>query len=179
MRKKPLRPPKDGDHDVPGAGPAALDQPKPGEDNKMNIINPNATIEKAPGPVSGGLADAGQVALEPASLAGIKFDGLGEYRGPTKDEWQSNLVQLRMMFQVLKYDDEGLAERVRVLDDPAVFEEIVENLIDLKDRMDCISEMAEAAMARVVAAVSRVCVEGEVSNGEKKTDGPGEGAGQG
>ena len=142
----------------------------------MNVINPKATIEKAPGPVSGGVGDAGQVAVEdagtgddpraaescdPASLATIKFDGLGEHSGPTKDEWVKNLTLLRITLQVLKYDDEGLAELVRVLDDPAVFEEIVENLIDLKDRMDCISEMAEAAAARIVAALTRVSMDGD------------------
>ena len=70
MRKKPLRPPENGGHDAPGAGQAALDQPKPGEDKKMNIVNPNTSIEKAPGPVSGGLSDRDQAPLRDDTKTG-------------------------------------------------------------------------------------------------------------
>lgn len=71
MTKKALHPPKDGGHDAPGTGQVVLDQPETKED-KMNIINPNTPIEKAPDTFSG-VGDHDQVPLNKYQRGILKF----------------------------------------------------------------------------------------------------------
>ena len=94
-------------------------------------------------------------------IAKNKFKSMGEHDEPTKEKWLHDLMLVHFMLGVLKYDDEGLAERWRSADQETeeAMKVFVSDLIAFKDRTEALCDLLDCAVARQLAAANRVCCE--------------------